>query len=349
VNKEAFPANGGTDRQGIVWNLTDSPLTRSYASTFVHLLPFIEQSALYQQFTFDTTESTGGVTSITTTTTTAGDPPVITAGVAAWNIISPDGETADALATRKDTIAKAKIPILVCPSTNNSASKSGSNGFVASYVGVGGGTAYQSNKTALIGSNTLYPTGGTLSVTAGTAPNTTVTTEAAAFTSVTLQNGALPVGKRGSLKIPDGTSNTLVTGEISWNVGESTITSGAASGQLGAWYQGAVISDSAVTSYYSKVVTPFDTIKGSSLKKVTLTGTTTDTGTGAIIITTKKQQVSGSDYTKASNAGSWGSNHPGVAIFGLGDGSEQWFTGSVADNIICNLAVVDDGVAVGLP
>ncbi|MDR3182728.1 MAG: DUF1559 domain-containing protein [Planctomycetaceae bacterium] len=69
---------------------------------------------------------------------------------------------------------------------------------------------------------------------------------------------------------------------------------------------------------------------------------TTGTGTDA-------KTTSGQLYARASNAGSFGSQHPAVAVFGLGDGSVRGITDSIGDNIICNFAAVGDGVAVSLP
>ncbi|MDR3233950.1 MAG: DUF1559 domain-containing protein [Planctomycetaceae bacterium] len=54
-------------------------------------------------------------------------------------------------------------------------------------------------------------------------------------------------------------------------------------------------------------------------------------------------------FQTASNAGSWGSNHTSVVVFGLGDGSVRGISDSVGNNVICNLAAANDGVAVTLP
>ncbi|MDR3182638.1 MAG: DUF1559 domain-containing protein, partial [Planctomycetaceae bacterium] len=139
VHKEALPSNGGVDEQGK--RVSPDAAGTTYASVLVHLLPYVEQPALYEKFSFG---APGGV---------------VSAGGGAWGL---DGASADDIGI----IEVAKINYFVCPSGNNSASKSSTGGFVASYVGIGGGTPFKADGKTPNGNNTLYPYDNSLTDTA---------------------------------------------------------------------------------------------------------------------------------------------------------------------------------------
>jgi hypothetical protein len=383
VYKEVLPSDG------YVGNINQGPYTKAHyavsaaavipdpiaagnvtnASVLVSILPYVEQQAIYEKFSFAATSVRTATLPTTLTTTTA-------AADEGWGIVVPAGTAAATYAAEYPTITNAKINYFTCPSGNHTGAKTAP--FVASYVGIAGGTNFGAD--GLVPSQTLSY-GQTASAiylnSTGASGGAAVAAPLPVnFQTASLTNGVFPAGKAGTLKMADGTSNTIVFGEISWAAGavDASVNAWSAATtatQLGAWYQGAVIAHAATSStatlyqsYYTKVVTPFDLIK------VTASGTTasatfaantasatqslaphkvlnggksktTNVGSGTV-----KQYLS---FERASNAGSWGSNHTSVVVFGLGDGSVRGVSDSVGNNIICNLAAANDGVAVTLP
>ena len=114
------------------------------------------------------------------------------------------------------------------------------------------------------------------------------------------------------------------------------------------WYKGAVAlqaannNPTAVRSFYSKVVTPFDTVK---LVGANVTGGAAGAGQHAVInggraAKAKKPQVAAdlNAWKFFSNAGSWGSGHTGAMLGAFGDGRVQTITDTTTPNILCNLA-----------
>jgi hypothetical protein len=319
----------------------------------------VEQQAIYEKFDF---EETNVVTNDIPTAAPAGGTDL------GWGIKHvPAVVTADQYAADQLIIRSAKINYFICPSGNHAGAKT--TPFVSSYVGVAGGTNFTAAKYAAA----ITPSfGNGASVSATTVPtlanvqtltkdaNGNVTAAGYNFAKVSLENGVFPAGKAGTLKMADGTSNTVVFGEISWKAGarDGSLNPWTnASTQLGAWYQGAVITHAAASStatnyqsYYAKVVTPYD------YNKYTETWADTGSAVGShkILNGGKGNQLVGATkvdtiFTRASNAGSWGSNHTSVVIFGLGDGSVRGVSDSVANDVICNFAAAGDGVAVTLP
>jgi prepilin-type N-terminal cleavage/methylation domain-containing protein len=302
TRQERIPGNGYHEYPG-----TSTPYVANatQGSFLVELLPYIEQQALADKFDLPAATAATGT----------GD---IAASTRDWGFAN-SSDTLDVAA-----VNDAKVNYFLCPSSGNSDYKD-----VASYVAVAGGTNYLANGT--LAACPTYPTG---SIAAG------ATT--ADFSAVSLQNGPIPVGKEGSLKTRDGTSNTIVIGEVSWKKYNTTPykdTGDHTTAQLAKWYKGAVIDLAASTpvaySFSSKVVTSLDTIS-SVPKKEALNGYSKD-----------KPNIA--TYAKFSNSGSWGSNHMSVVIFGLLDGSVRSVSDTTPPSIICNMANVDDGVAVTLP
>jgi prepilin-type N-terminal cleavage/methylation domain-containing protein len=359
VYKEVLPSDG------YVGNIKSGPYsiehldvstattgTATNASVLVSILPYVEQQSIYEKFDFKATSAAEvGIPTYTDTTAKA----VINIG---WGIKQYEADaTRTAAQSNADigAIRTAKINYFLCPSGNHAGAKS--SPFVSSYVGVAGGTNYTA--ADLVVQQTLYG-------------NSSTTTAANAFTAAGVVEGAVtaadknwyagsisgpgvgvfPPGKAGTLKMADGTSNTIAFGEISWAAGAADEKhDGTWTTQLGAWYKGAVIHHTTATanvidvyqSYYTKVVTPFDSTKfggaitaGATLPKI-LNG-----GKAGV-------QADKDRYKSASNAGSWGSNHTSVVVFGLGDGSVRGISDSIDKKVICNFAAAGDGVAVTLP
>jgi prepilin-type N-terminal cleavage/methylation domain-containing protein len=217
-----------------------------------------------------------------------------------------DGDTA--FTGAKDVqIATFKCPSGTHDNRDGNGVVSGRHPFTASYCGVAGGSASYKDATNI---------GTTYSLTAE---------------PYSWQNGAIPFGKRGSLIMPDGTSNVVVIGEHSRY--------GVFDKKLKQWYVGArmqSVSDAA--SKNAKVIHNTDLHatdgKGFLNSKNPTTGVPYDAN----------------DSPYGDNPlGSWGSNHTNIIVFGFGDGSVQSFNANTSAAIICNLAIVDDGNATSLP
>jgi prepilin-type N-terminal cleavage/methylation domain-containing protein len=266
------------------------------ASWLVELLPYIEQQALATRFDLPKA----------TLATGTGD---VSAGNRDWGFAA--GSATDA-----GEVNSARVGYFICPSSNNSDKD------VASYVAVAGGTNYTA--AGAVASVSLYPTGSIAA--AATSAN---------FKEVSLQNGPIPVGKQGRLNSSDGTSNTIVIGEIGWKAGKDE--GDHTTKQLAKWYKGAVIDFTGNKAYAfsSKVVTELDNL-GGTIKKQLLNGQ-------------QKDKSNLATYEEFSNSGSWGSNHTSVIVFGLLDGSVRPISDTTSAAILCNLANVSDGVAVTIP
>ena len=268
-------------------------------SVFVHLLPFMEQGALYQNFDIASgwKRSTGAaaaptayappdpITSVPATT----NPPAMQAQGGTWGIswgVSAAGRT------KLQSIRDADINVLRCPSGS---ARSGA--IYANYVAVGGATRFNADGSAPVGTwlgNTGTQSG--VGTTAFRATPTATNYAMASFRTAMLNNGALQAfaaidaqgswGSRGTLAFgTKGTSNQMLFGEIAWDndlaktshrypdrsPNDNSAPADANGGydrQLGAWYMGSyvVFSDTSATvsrlrSFYCKVVTPFDNVK----------------------------------------------------------------------------------------
>jgi len=158
-----------------------------------------------------------------------------------------------------------------------------------------------------------------------------------------------------------GASNQLVFGEIHWSGTETATPTGidpanVGSGwgaQLGAWYMGAVVRlgpatltapgatvDTVIRSFYSKVVTPYDWEKrySSTANENLVPHPVINGGRQARARQNTRNLQAFRDF---SNAGSWGSNHPGAMLGAFGDGRVQTINETVPASVICNLAGTD--------
>jgi type II secretory pathway pseudopilin PulG len=296
----------------------------SQASYLVQLLPFIEQTALAAKFNVSTSTASS-IDDIAFTTDSSID--------TRWGFSGTTVQDSDA-------VKEAKVNYFLCPSNHE-------NMFVAAYVGVAGSTSYTAAGT--IDKSATWPSGTAIAAGATSAD----------FSNQSLGNGTIPVGKKGTLKAPDGTSNTVAIGEISWTgVGEDN--GAGTTNQLAKWYKGAKYTgavaevppsdpgdpstgtpavSASVISFASKIVTPIDTAGETGFVKQILNGHKKHSPTD-----TNKPK-----YAKYSGSGSWGSNHTSVVIFGFLDGSVRSISDTIPNNIICNLASCNDSVAVSLP
>jgi prepilin-type N-terminal cleavage/methylation domain-containing protein len=335
-----------------------TPPSKTFAtnpSIFVHLLPFIEQNALYTKFDVGAgrTDASGKVIVRTEKFGEVG------AGYSAWGASLPADTTGSVNANAADDIKKAKISYLKCPSAS-----ADSNSNAATYAAVSGATRYSdANKcpktTKFIG-NISGQDKGFLGGTDDEKPRS--------FLNGTLGNGPLPayaVKNKDWSTRPNmtwggkGTTNLLVFGEISWDSDlvctpkDVSGTGAAATGglesvdrQMGSWYMGAAAEIGGtdlnsivnIRSFCSKVITPWDQEKAGGKNGTTGPFQIVNGGKAA---KSKKDNDAGYEAFKAfSNAGSWGSNHAGM-VGGLGDGSVKMINETVANEILCNYGNVD--------
>ena len=313
-------------------------------SFYVHMLPFMEQTALYTLF------NVGRGSNAQQRTWATGNTFVNNADNNKWGV-TPSVTPATA-------ISDASINILRCPSAGWPRNESR-----ASYAGISGATRYtqatDTNPTCALvaGTRTVGALGPRATDAAGTGWG---------FENGTLINGAIPAyvawssgsdwsGRHQMAWSQKGTSNQLVFGEIHWGEPGNTanpngyVADGSVStpdnqwsSQLGAWYMGAVTihgttatSPTQIRSFYAKVMTAHCNTKngtGSAIPHRVINGGRV-TGTEATNIRTR--------FGRFSNAGSWWSMHPGIMVVALGDGSARSVSDSVQPGVICNLAAVD--------
>ncbi|GHT41447.1 hypothetical protein FACS189443_3230 [Planctomycetales bacterium] len=363
----AFDWGGGTGNTGSGVPATEAAnniiaKTAVRAGILVHLLPFVEQTSIYQSFDFVDVINDGSGVVATGNVVINATPTSDGYGRFGMKILRPATGTSNVVPTE---ITSAKIPYYVCPSGNNSNKKSNTN-FTASYVGVGGSGATPGNLTGDF-----------------TVPLV------ADFT------GALPAGKAGTLKMPDGTSNTIVIGEISRKgarndrayMESATVLPG--NGNLGAWYWGSagwLNSDTnltaAPTSTTPVAALPSVAVWGVKLLYLTPVGdgkllnrkigTATESGTastsfdktpwdsqllntGFVAAVPESSPGAGDEKDAIPGVtsrhfalGSWGSNHTGTVVFGLGDGSVRGVSTATTDDILFRMANIRDGKAVSL-
>jgi hypothetical protein len=292
------------------WVNTFSGVTSAVSnlSVFTRLLPYVEQQALYQKFNF---------------------------GVKYGDGVNVATDTAAGTNALEDN---PSVSYLRCPSNNANNTFDGTS--ATNYVGIAGGTT-----TTTAAANH-----------AGRIPNYTVKFTALSSTNVTgevganyapagsyIQNGALPFGTSKSFgSLSDGTSNIVVFGEVTWAGAQDAVSGITASPHINAnWARGTEASTNSettalVTSYNVKIISSVDAIKGASAtvaNKPLNGGRTNDANVKKL-------------YQTQSNVGSFGSNHTGTVIFGLGDGSVRGISDTVDNFIIERAANVNDGASI---
>jgi prepilin-type N-terminal cleavage/methylation domain-containing protein len=277
IYKEAWPsATAIMNDTGMDWTGAGIRDSDFLPGPLVHLLPYVEQTALYDTIT---TNKWFGRQAAPNT-----NQPLFN-----WFHFSPT-----------EPIKSAKINYFICPSGNK-----GDNFW---------------NATPLTG-NYIAVAGAAADFTSGTAAFSTPTGTHA-------KTGAIKIAKASTMALKDGTSNTIVFGESSRVVGEGN----SAHNGVGFWFTGAKTKDGAGTG-------------GAGAKVIS-----TSTGNGKILNST----VSASDKSPWIGSidnliGPWGSNHPGLVVFGLGDGSVRGVSDSTSDDVMAKLAHSSDGYAVALP
>ena len=144
-------------------------------------------------------------------------------------------------------------------------------------------------------------------------------------------NGLLTLGS-----IIDGTSNTFLTGEISWsNFGGHY-----------EWSRGTMVSAAGATMVSSKGI-PYDWAINYGRNK-----SATDTLSKTFLLPsgtpdTQNYPVKGQN-TAGSGVGGFGSNHPGGCLFAFGDGSVRFVSETTASDNLLGAASRNGGEATGL-
>jgi len=348
ANQEALPPDGFMS--GIGWiTLSTNP------SFYVHLLPFIEQNALYSNFA-------PAITQEQFTRVTGVD----------WTDISWGMSDENAW----DEITRAVVSTLICPSPG----VRGQGNHLSTYAGVAGATKFEGTKFPApdgTGGN-WTPSGRSL----GTSnnwerhrvgdDNEWNEYNRQGFIGVSFDNGGMSPyrvrsgGNWSRSSLADfaikGTSNQLIFGETVWNENDSpkvndrslSVTSSPGGGldvfhstsyHWGPWYVGTFavfhrvqdFDPGSVRSYNTKVITPFDDHKANR----GLNGSPHQIINGGKIASARGDDAGLRAFQRRSNAGSWGSAHVGGMQAAFGDGSVRFVNESVANETICNLAAND--------
>ena len=303
--------------------MASNTTNRYNPSFYVHLLPFIEQTALFGIFDVGkggsagmTLESNGGGT-IGTASYTGGR----------WGLTAPTDDQAK-------SVTEANINILRCTSSNYPKG-------VASYAGISGASKYDAAGAL---DTTTYKKVGNLTI-----PTADTDAGKVSFQFGTFTNGWISAYEPYSTSSWDrkrlvsprkGTSNQFVFGEIHWGgLNAATIIDSAGvdvttptapgDGVMGYWYMGSALNtgNGSIMSFYAKTMTALDSIKGTAPHSVINGGVRIKTGTN--------------NFAKFSNAGSWGSMHSGVMVIAYGDGSARTVSDTQDRKVLCNLAADD--------
>ena len=285
--------------------------TSANPSIYVHLAPFIEQSAVYTLFDI----ANGGNGTKTT---------------------QPNPNNTNSWGVATAQLASARVNILACPSSGATGSSTHST-----YAGVAGATRCNSDGT--------WPAPSWIN--APSAPATNAAMTAVDFKTTSIQKGALAAyapkaansdwtNRHTMAWAAKGTTNQLVFGEIGWDATLVASSGRSDNQQLPShWYMGAsaqmtdISTITGIKSNYARIITPWCSANS---KEPTATGTRQIINAGKSAKASNKQ----GPWIMYSNAGSWGSNHNGM-VCAFGDGSVRMLTDTVQSSILCNLAAVD--------
>jgi prepilin-type N-terminal cleavage/methylation domain-containing protein/prepilin-type processing-associated H-X9-DG protein len=341
----------------MAWN--DGTQIFTNPSIYVHLAPFIEQTAIYQMFNvaqgrLGNNDRTSGIGVATVSTGSNVDN---TDG--SWGIANAGDATANTNA--QNTISNSRVNILRCPSSG-----AGRTAGYSNYAAIAGGARHRQGAD----NAARWPRPTNLIGTPST-PDPLADGRAYNLSTSTFGRGALAAyairtaggdwsGRHTMAWASKGTSNQMVFGEIAWEgdtlagnpTNDFTVAATAGANTLGTqlasrWYMGAVVQMAAsgtggirgIKSYYTKVVTPWDC----AYEKI---GATADAPDSQIINrgrTAKRPNANpnADAFRRFSNAGAWGSNHSGAMNAAFGDGRVQTVNDSVAIDVLCNLAATD--------
>lgn len=290
---KAFP-NDGYRR---AWNNAAGVIAAGQGQLSIHcrLLPFMEQTALYEILEFNRSYGAG-----------LGTGPLYTDS------------------TSNAYVGKQKVAAFICPSATGVETISGDSyerayyNHVAHYVGIAGSLGDLPGQED-VSNPAQYP--------CWTNPNTNWGGPEVG------QNGILPMGDNKSFgSMPDGSSNTFAFGEISWSGMEgadpgSIAVSGSPQGHLRSWHRGgqtdAADGASIAGTHYilgmsSKAVARTHYINGGKRLRTTVSD---------------PNYAAYANFCTLQMRGSFGSNHPGGCQFGLGDGSVQFVSETVSGDI----------------
>jgi prepilin-type N-terminal cleavage/methylation domain-containing protein len=231
-----------------------------------------------------------------------------------------------------------RINYFRCPSNSSDTLHATYHTSLTNYVGIAGGTTptvASANHAGRSANYEVYSTAAAAAANPGAVGNEVKIKYIEGY----LSNGALPFNATTTFStLSDGTSNVVVFGELTWAGVQEAPTDTATDGPhvAASWAQGTSVASNLVTSHNVKIVSSVDLRKGATASvanKVINGGKTSVTATK-------------NGFQRSSNVGSFGSNHTGVAVFGIGDGSVRVISDTISEFVIERAANAKDGASV---
>lgn len=321
---KAFPSDG---YYILLPRDTGGARLEGHLSVIARLLPFMEQTQLFENLDFHYSFNFGA------------------------NTTTPGNSTDNAY------VGQQKVDTIICPSgTNNNGTiglgeeRNLTYAGVSNYIGIAGSLGYVGGTTGtnrpaypMVNAGTSTPDWGTSTDAAGLS-----TLRGQIWGTIIANGGMFPLGKNQSFgSVPDGTSNTFAFGEISWNgmKGPNASSASDQDGHLMSWHRGgegtatatsgANATNSNYYNYSCKAVMGHFKINGG--RQAYAQQNTTE---GKALYEA---------YYMPNNIGSFGSNHTGGAQFGIGDGSVHFISDTVSSDIYVSLGSGNSGESASLP
>ena len=184
--------------------------------------------------------------------------------------------------------------------------------------------------------------------------NNTGTAVATRFNGVRVPtNGIMIVGDANSFgSIADGTSNTFAFGESSWNgvEGANPIpveggnTADVREGSLRSWNRGGQVDATTDSTY------PGIAVEGRNyIIPISSRGISRSMYINAGIRLRTTDEVAYERFVIMSLSGAWGSNHTGGCQFALGDGSVRFVSETIAGDVYVSMGSIDGGESTTIP